>query len=191
MKRGMFKVVVVLFAGLLLASCGDSSLGGGVGEFKTVTVSATADTISLESDVLTGNTCTAGASTGGTFVTDTVIVNLASTVFPGVTNPLTVEIDNITITYAPATNNSPRIPSKDISTIGQRIVPGGTLALTVPVAPDTLKLQLVNNFNLQLCSTTVYEYFATISFTVKEIGTGTTSVVTTSMNVAFADRSGA
>jgi ribosomal protein L31 len=186
----IFKALATCHAFLLLSSCG-GSLGGGVEEFKTVMVSATAKTSRLESDVLTGNTCGATGSTGGTYATDNVDVDIKSTLYPKLTGQaLSVRIDRVTISYTPANTSSPALPDQFL-TLSDTVTPGGTLTLPVPVAKDILKLSLVNDKNLQLCSTAYYEYYVTITFDALEIGSSTSKRISTSLNVAFADRSGA
>jgi hypothetical protein len=186
----IFKALVTCHAFLLLSSCG-GSLGGGVEEFKTVTVSATAKTSLLESDVLTGNTCVGTDSTGGGAVTEYVDVDIKSTLYPKLTGQaLSVRIDRIPISYAPANTSSPALPDQFL-TLSDTVTPGGTVTIPVPVAMAKVKLSLVNEKGLQLCSTAYYEYYVTISFDALEIGTDTRKRISTSMNVAFADRSGA
>lgn len=192
MKRKIiFNVLATCHAFLLLSSCG-GSLGGGLGEFKTVTVSASAKTPRLEADVLTGNTCAATVSTGGTYVTESVDVDIKSTVYPKLTGQaLSVSIDGVTISYMPANSATPALADQFITTLGTTVTPGGSATIPVPVAKDIVKLSLVNEKNLQLCSTAYYEYYVTITFDALEIGSGTRKKISTSLNVAFADRSGA
>ncbi|MFZ3208941.1 MAG: hypothetical protein WA140_08905 [Geobacteraceae bacterium] len=189
-KIFIFKALATCHAFLLLSSCG-GSLGGGVEEFRTVTVSATAKTPRLESDVLTGNSCGETGSTGGTFVTDIVDVDIKSTIYPKFTGQaLSVSIDSVTISYAPYSSGAPALSDQFIATLGTAVAPGGTVSIPVPVAKDIVKLSLVNEKGLQLCSTAYYEYYVTISFDALEIGSGTRKRISTGLNVAFADRSG-
>jgi hypothetical protein len=188
-RVGLFSVgVIVAFT---LASCGEGSLGGGTGEFQTVLVSAQTATTRLESDVLTGNTCSATGSTGGQFSTDSVDVKVTSDLYPRQTTGLNVAIDKVTVHFDPASTASPQLADFSISTIGTTIAPGSNVTISVPVAPEIFKSKLVNEKGLQLCSNALFEYFVTITFEGVELGTGARKGVTTSLNVAFADRSGA
>jgi ribosomal protein L31 len=185
----ILKALVTCQAFLLLSSCG-GSLGGGVEEFRTVTVSATAKTPRLESDVLKGNTCVGTDSTGGTFATDTVDVDIKSAIYPKFTGQaLSVRIDRVTISYAPANTSSPALPDQFL-TLSDTVTPGGTVTIPVPVAMEKVKISLVNEKGLQLCSTaSIYEYYVTITFDALEIGTGTRRRIPAELSVAFADRS--
>ncbi|HEY6871493.1 MAG TPA: hypothetical protein VI298_02070 [Geobacteraceae bacterium] len=188
-QRIVLRFLPLISSFLILSSCGGGTTGGGVAEFKTVTVSAQASTTVLESDVLKGNTCTATGSTGGTFTTDTVDVVITSSKYPNFTGTLSpVEIDSYTITFTPANVLSPPLPTLNGTSIGTTIAAGGSQTLHIPVAPDILKYSLVNDKNLQLCSATMYTYFVTITFNGLETNTGTRSTFETSLNVAFADR---
>jgi hypothetical protein len=118
-------------------------------------------------------------------------VDIKSTLYPKLTGQaLSVRIDRITISYAPANTSSPALPDQFL-TLSDTVTPGGTVTIPVPVAMAKVKLSLVNEKGLQLCSTAYYEYYVTISFDALEIGTDTRKRISTSMNVAFADRSGA
>ena len=184
------KVIICLGSFLMLSSCGSDNAGGGAAEFTTVFVTAAAKTLRLESDVITGNTCTNNVTTGGTVSTDTVDVDLVSTKYQNVTIPaLPVRVFKATVSYAPRNSVSPAIPDQPFN-VPDDILPG-TTTIQVPVVPESLKIQLVNNLNLQPCSTTVYEYYVTINFTGTEVGgSGPSRDFSTNMNIAIADRSG-
>lgn len=172
-----------------LTSCGEEELGGGIGEFTTVNATAVAETVRLESDLLTGNTCAAGVSTGGTFSTDTVNVDFKSTELTS--NPLNLLISRITVRYLPInTGTTPALPDLVITT-GQTVLPDETVTIAVPVVPESYKLALASRTtqSLAACSGTLFEYFVQITFEVSEPGgNGKTRNVTTGLNVAIADR---
>jgi hypothetical protein len=187
--RAKISLLAVFSAALLLLSCGGGSLGGGVGEFMTVFVSAQASTPRLESNVINGNTCSDTGSTGGSFATDNITATVTSTVFPGLTGQSSpIFIDSYTVSFTPVDSVSPALSPINASLIGTTVPAGGSASIAVAVAPDTLKLSLVNDKNLQPCSTTVYQYFATITFHALELFTNKRSDITTSLTVAFADR---
>lgn len=178
---------------LLLSSCGSESPGGGTTEFKTTSISASPSTTRIESDLSTGNTCTNGASTGGTFVTDSIDVSVKSTLYTGATSGLPVAIDSYTVEFVPnatlSTSPPPTLSKITGTLIGQSVQPGGTLSIPVAVAPEALKLTLVNNGTIPLCSGTVYAYYALISFNSVEVGTGTRNTIgPISLDLVFADR---
>lgn len=190
MKQGIVVRWLVLSSFLLsLASCGGST-GGGVAEFKTVTVAAQSGTTRLESDVLTGNSCTVDGSTGGEYATDNVSVTITSTIYPGFSGTASpVKIDSYTITFSPANSSSPALPAINGSIIGTTIPAGGSLVLPIAVAPEILKYSLMNDKNLQACTATMFQYYVLITFNGLEVNTGTRVTFETSLNVAFADRS--
>ena len=192
--RKLLHVVVAVYSMVLLTSCGSDSPGGGTSEFKTISISASASTTRLESDLLTGNTCTNSVSSGGTFSTDSVDVNIVSTAYPGITTALPVAIDSYTIDFIPnasmSTGTPPALSRLSGSSLGQSISAGGSLTIPVAIVPEALKVNLVNNGTIGLCSGTVYAYYALITFQGIEVGTGTrNSIGPISLDVVFADRS--
>jgi len=185
--RRFFCGVCVIAA---LTSCGEEDLGGGIGEFTTVTASAVSQTNRLESDLITGNTCTGGVTSGGAFETDTVDVDFSSTaLFPS--GNLNLLISKITVQYTPVNpTTTPALPDFFITT-SQTVTPGSTAAVPVAVVPDNFKFALATRStqNLQACSADYFEYYVNIIFEVSEPGgNGKTSNVTASLNVAVADR---
>jgi hypothetical protein len=191
LKRCLSRLFLSGSALLLLSSCGGGSdLGGGIGEFTTVEASATVATSRLESDVLTGNTCSATGSAGGTFSTDSVDVTVASrALFP---NALNLLISKITVHYEPANIRTPRLPDHFIP-ITRTIAPGGSQTIPVAVFPDNYKLNLVSepslSSNMALCSADYFEYYVTITFEVSEPGgNGNARNVPAPLLVAIADR---
>lgn len=184
----LMKVVICIGSLLLLSSCGSDNAGGGAGEFTTVIMNANTKTDRLEADVITGNVCPA---TNGAFETQTVDVDVISKLYPNVAIPaLPVRIYSYTVSYEQRTPISPPIPAQSYAS-GAVIDPGTTTTIPIPVATDILKFKLVNDFNLQPCSATMYEYHVTITFNCTEIGgSGPSRGISTNMDVAFADRQG-
>ncbi|ACM21408.1 lipoprotein, putative [Geotalea daltonii FRC-32] len=184
---GIQSVVFLSFL-FLLSSCGSQNAGGGAGEFTTVTMTAQPQTVRLESDVITGNTCPTSATSGGAYETDSVDVDVAATPYRNLTmSPLPVRIDTVTVSYTPKNAVSPAILAQPYP-VGI-VITSGTALIPVPVAPEILKSKLVSDYNLQPCSGTLYEYYVTITFSGVEIGgTGTRQEFSTNMSVAFADR---
>lgn len=189
-RVGLFLCATGMLAAL--ASCGGEDLGGGIGEFTTVNASAVAETPRLESDIITGNTCTAGASTGGTVDSDLVNVNVTSTPQFS-TGALNLKISKITVSYFPLTVNSVTPPALNAFTVftGFTVTPGSSLAVPVTVLPDSYKIALLDHAtqSLAACGATVYEYVARVTMEVSEIGgSGKVRTVTTDLNLAVADR---
>ena len=184
-RFGLFLCGVCTIAAL--TSCGGEDLGGGIGEFTTVNATATADTLRLESDLLTGNTCPA---TTGQFSTDTVTVNFASTSqFP--TGGLNLLISGITVRYTPnpaaSTSAPPALPSFTVN-YSTGVAPGTPVPIPVPVMPESYKASLASQA-LPPCSGELFEYFVEIVFRVSEPGgNGSTRDVKANLNVAIADR---
>ncbi|WP_136514257.1 hypothetical protein [Geomonas edaphica] len=174
----------------VLSSCGAGDVGGGVGEFTTVNASATALTNRLESDILTGNTCSASVSTGGNIVTDTTDVDFKSTALY-TTGALKLVISKITIQYTPVNPaTTPDIPDSYLN-VSQQVDPGTTSTISVPVLTEAQKLALLNRTSLAMpvCGSTVFEYYVNIVFEASEIGgNGDVHNVTARMNLAVADR---
>jgi len=173
-----------------LTSCGsEENLGGGIGEFTTVSASAVADTNRLESDLLTGNTCSDAGSADGTLSTD--IINVAVTskaLFPS--GNLDLLISKITVQYQPANALTPPLPDYFIST-RQTIAPGQTVSVPVAVLTDNYKFALATRptQSLQPCSMDMFEYYVRIVFEVSEPGgNGKTRNVTADLTLAVADR---
>jgi len=194
----MFKRVGLFFCGLsmvaALTSCGEEELGGGIGEFTTVSASATADTGRFESDLLTGNTCSAGVSSGGNFGTDVVDVAFTSTALftPGALNLL---IRGVTIRYTPvnppiSTSTPPPLPDYPWN-FSTQVEPGESITIPVPVLPEVYKNALATRAtqNLQACGGDLYEYFVQVIFHVSEPGgNGKERDVIANLNIAIADR---
>lgn len=190
-RCNVFSLTLCLAAIFTLPSCGSQSAGGGTGEFTTVMMTAQPAIPRLESDVLSGNTCPTSATSGGTYSTDFVDVDLKSTAYQGISvTPLPVRVSAVTVTYTPKSPVSPAIPAQPWP-LGAIVNSGSTTTVSIPVAPEILKTKLVSDYNLQLCSTSLYEYYVTLTFTGVEIGgTGTAHQFSTNLDIAFADRAG-
>lgn len=173
-----------------LTSCGAGDIGGGVGEFTTVNASATALTNRLESDIVTGNSCSTSVSTGGTVETDNVDVDFTSTSLYS-TGALKLVISRITVQYTPVNPaTTPDIPDTYL-TMSQPVDPGTTTTISVPVLTEAQKVALMERTTLAmpLCSSTVFEYYVNIIFEASELGgNGEVHNVTARMNLAVADR---
>ena len=193
----MFKRVGLFFCGLsmvaALTSCGEEELGGGIGEFTTVRASAVATTNRLESDLITGNTCTDGVSTGTeTVSTDNVDVAFTSTAL-FTTGALNLVISRITVQYTPVNPaTTPDLPDYFIATT-QTVAPGATVSIPVAVMTDSHKVLLLTHptQSLSACSGVVFPYYVDVIFEVSEPGgNGKTRNVSTRLNVEIADRAG-
>lgn len=192
--RKLLHVVMAVYAMVLLTSCGSDSPGGGTSEFKTVSISASASTTRLESDLVTDNTCTSNVSSGGKFSTDSVEVKVSSTLYPGVSSSLPVAIDSYTIDFIPnpsmSTGTPPALSRLSGSSIGQSVSAGGSLTIPLAVVTEAMKSNMVNNGTMGLCSATAYAYYAMITFQGIEVGTGTrNNIGPISLDVVIADRS--
>lgn len=184
----------------LLGSCGGGGLGGGAGSFKTVYVTATSGTVRLESDVLTGNKCPADPTNPGTISTDNVDFTLNSTTYPSTSTtttvtPLPISIESYKIKFSPFRTYSsaslsttpPNLNDIDGPITGTIINPGNAVTVPIAVAPEGLKMYLMSH-GLVPCSAKVYEYYVTVSFSGIELGTNERRSITSSLNIAFADR---
>lgn len=176
---------------LLLAAffcLGTSGCGGGSGSTESLaTVFLTVSPVSdrLEADVLDGNSCTTG---GGTFITQTIPIAVKSTSYPNAINKFPVTIKSISISYKkydPA-STAPALPTQYDT--GKTINPDTTVTFDVKVAPDKLKLDLVDKYGFILCSADYWEYYATITFNGSEDNTDKPFSFSTEVKVAFADR---
>lgn len=181
-----------LFAMIALVSCGEESVGGGVGEFTTVSARAQSSTSRLESDVVDNNTCTDGVSDGGTVITESVNVNFISTSMYA-SGALNLVISSITVQYVPRTVNgvtAPPLATRQFSH-QQTVGPGQSVTVPVAVVTDGMKMELINRAtqNLDLCSGEIFEYDVTILFEVSEPGgNGDVHNIPARLTVAIADR---
>lgn len=180
----VFNVFLCCVALFSLSGCGGG--GGSTTDLNTVSLSVRPTSNRLESDVSTGNVCSAtGVSSGGTLSTDTINVDVTSTAYPNALKPSPVTIQRIQISYVPAISGVPVIPT--YYDTGFVIPPNTTLSAQVHVT-DKLKLDLLNSFGFQLCSSNYYEYNVTITFEGVEDYTNKSVSFSTQVKVAFADR---
>ncbi|TSK06177.1 MAG: hypothetical protein FPO08_15285 [Geobacter sp.] len=163
---------VCVFA--ILSSCGAGDIGGGIGEFTTVNASAQASNGSIESDILTGNSCSDTVSTGGSAQTDSVDVNFTSKAMYS-TGALDLVISNVTVEYYPTKTGTPNI--QRVSTPWHQVVsPGATDPVTVQLLTAMQKDYLMNpqppQTPMPLCTGTanIFEYNVKIIFEVSEPG---------------------
>lgn len=190
LKRSVCLLLFGLCAIATLCACGENSLGGGIGEFTTVNATATASTLRLESDVLTGNTCTAGVSDAeGTYSTDYVDVDFTSTAL-FTSGALTLHISSITVEFEPIGAAPALAPYSTPVTVN--VAPGTTQTLSsVAVLPESYKKNLFERAtqNVQACGGNIFEYNVTILFEVTEPG-GDSKVrnIPAQLKVAIADR---
>jgi hypothetical protein len=152
-----------------------------------VYLTATPLTSRLEADVLTANTCTAGISADGTFTTQTVSINITSTKYPNAIVGSPVTINSIVISYIPYNSAASNHPLPTLYDTGGTIAAGTTKTFTVNVAPDMLKINMVNNMGFQLCSMDYWEYYADITFNGVENNSNKSFRFTQTVKVAFAD----
>lgn len=185
----MVKEKIVKKILLLAALClGMSGCGGGSGSTETLeTVYLNLSPVSdrLEADILDGNSCTTG---GGTFITQTIPIDVTSTAYSNAINKSPVTINSISISYRKydPTSTAPVLPTQYDT--GKTIAPNSTVTFDVKVAPDKLKFDLVDKFGFNLCSADYWEYYATITFNGVEDYTGKSFSKFTEVKVAFADR---
>lgn len=191
MFKKISSLVCIASAVVALASCGGGDLGGGVGEFTTVTATARVTTPSFESDILTDNTCTDGVSTGGTVVTDNVDVDFTSTA-QFTTGALNLAISKITIRYTPApggTVAAPAIPDSFLN-FNETVVPDETVTIPVPILTRDQKILLINRATqaMPACTATTFRYYVDVIFEVSEPGgNGKVRSITAKTNLDVAD----
>ncbi|QWV92019.1 hypothetical protein KP004_12375 [Geomonas oryzisoli] len=176
-----------------LTSCGGGDVGGGVGEFTTVTATASAKTNPFESDILTANSCSAtGVSSGGTVQTDNVDVNFVSTAQFSSGRLLDLSISKITIRYTPAPGGTVPAPALADSFVSysQPVPPNTSVTIPVPVLSRDQKLLLLNRSTqaMPLCTGTTFRYYVDIIFEVSEVGgNGDVKAVTAKTTLDVAD----
>ena len=177
----------MLLIALTCSSCGNVS--GSTTLLETVMVTSMAKLDSLETDILKGNTCTGTVSSGGTYITDTIPVDIISKSYDNATRKSLVTINSIKISYSKY-NTSTSIPLlPDQFDSGVTVLPDTTVTLNVKVAPDSLKLYLVNTLNFNLCTVDYWEYYATITFdAVESYSNRKADIKPVIVKVAFADR---
>lgn len=180
MKKLFFACVAI---SICFAGCGGSS--GSTKELTTVYLTVTPNSDRLEADVLTGNSCSTG---GGLYLTESIPVTITSTAYTNATAKSPVTISGVQISYSKYDPKSAAPPLPLQNDTGATINPGESVIFTVKVAPDKLKLDLVNNYGFSLCSLDYWEYYATITFSGVENFTNKPVSLSTVVKVAFADR---
>jgi zona occludens toxin (predicted ATPase) len=187
-KIMLIKLVPVL---LLLALSGCGSAGGGTSEFKTSYVSATAVTGVLDSDVVNWVDATgakAPACAASSFQTtpaaDSIDFTVTSTAYKSTgSTGLPLRIESATITYTPANTATPAMAT-EYQTLGITLANDASVTVPVRVVSQEQKLRLTP---VLACSSTIYNYHTTVSFSVTEIGTGTNKSVPASLQLRLAD----
>jgi len=183
------KILLLASICLMLFSCGSQeSAGGGVTEFKTSRLSATAATTRLEADLITGNTCSAtGSSTGGTINTELVDFTITATSTATTSPTLPVAITGYTVTFVPKNAGIPALTPLT-GTTSQIINPSGTATISVPITTDLQKINLIGANTSLPCSLNIYQYDVFVNFSAVEVGTDGSDSVTASLVMAIADR---
>lgn len=182
------KILLLASISILLFSCGSQqSAGGGVTEFKTSYLTATAATTRLEADLITGNTCSATASTGGTIVTEAVDFTITATSTVTTSTPLPVTITGYTVTFVPKNAGTPALTPLT-GTTSQIINPSGVATISVPITTDLQKVNLISANTSLPCSLNIYQYDVYVTFSAVEVGINGSKSVTASLVMAMADR---
>lgn len=179
----VFFVTVILAGLMLLYGCGSGS--GSTTVLNTVSLSVQPQTNRLESDVLTGNKCTSSVSSGGTYSTDTISVDVVSTAAANALKPSPVTIQRVTLAFTPAISSAPVIAT--YYDTGFVVPPNGTTTALVHIT-DKLKYDLVNSYGFQPCSADYFEYNVTMTFEGVEDYSNQSVSFSTQVKVAFADR---
>jgi len=183
------KILLAASICIMLFSCGSQeSAGGGVTEFKTSRVTATAATTRLEADLITGNTCSAAGSTGGTIVTELVDFTITATSTATTSPTLPVAITGYTVTFVPKNAGIPALTPLT-GTTSQIINPTGTTTISVPITTDLQKINLISANASLPCSLNIYQYDVFVTFNAVEVGVDESNKsVTASLVMAIADR---
>lgn len=171
-----------------LSACGENSLGGGIGEFTTVNATASPTTLRLESDSITGNTCTTGVSSGGNYSTDNVDVAFTSTAQFS-SGALNLHISRITVQFEP-TGAAPALASYS-TPVTINVAPGTSETIPVAVMPESYKKDLSERAtqNIQACGGAIFDYNVTILFQVSEPGgDGKVRDIPAQLKVSITDR---
>lgn len=179
------KKLLLLSLILCLAVSGCGGAGGSTTELNTVSLVTSPSSDRLEADMLNSNSCTAG---GGTFVTETIPVTVTSTAYPNAIKPSPVTIDSIKISYIGYNEAGISHPLPIQFDTGNTINPGEAKVFNVKIAPDSLKINMVNNMGFGICSLDYWEYYAVITFSGTENFTNKSVSFTEKVKVAFADR---
>lgn len=184
----MKKILLLCVAvSISMFGCG----GSDEGLLATSSVTATIDTLVLDSDVVswvdaTGAKATACSNTSfpATPAADSVNVSIKSTAYPlsGATS-LSLRVKSATITYMPANTSTPPM-SSEYQTIGMTIVGGSSVTIPVRIATQEQKFRLQPAL---ACNNIIYKYYTKIIFDIAEIGSDKNIIVDSSMDLRFAD----
>jgi hypothetical protein len=188
MKARLMVKAVACIGALIFSSCGQSSPGSSVTQFKTVEMRATATPNPFRSPVPSGNSCTSGVISGDLFVPDVdATVDVSSSVYRTVTTGQPVFLGAYTVSLARANTASPVI-SEVIPTgfAGVTVPAGGSLSVSIPLTTPGIKNFLATDPGLHSCTPTSYSYLATINIIGTEEG-GTNGTITATVPVIFSN----
>jgi|GEM_PF-3896526 len=200
MKRSIIVKALLCLTGLVISSCGGSSPGSSVAEFKTVEVTMAATPSPFVSKVLPGNACSNGVLSGGQITTDDTpaTVTFTSTVYPtpsqgsGNTTttttitPQSVSLNGYTVTFTPASSAYPPIADVISGFVGTTVTAGGTATATIPLSTLNIRSSLAANPTLHSCTAASFTYYATITVAGTE-QSGTNAAITTTVPVEFSN----
>lgn len=183
------KKILLLGAFLSMAMFG---CGGTDGLLNTSSVTATVDTLVLDSDVVTwvdstGAKSTYCAETSYTSIpaADSVNVAIKSTPYSTTgSTGLPIRIKSATISYTPANSATPEMPS-EYQIIDMVINNGGTATIPITVATQERKRSLVDALACQ--PDNIYNYYTKITFEVVEIGSDKSIALDVAMQLRFSD----
>lgn len=172
----------ILLLGVLLSmwmfGCGNPD-----GALSTSNVTATIDTVVLDSDIIKWTD--AVACTGASIpAADSVNVAVKSVPYANTGNMgLPVRIEMISISYSPANPETPAM-SPEYQAISMEIPNGSSVTVPVRVATQEQKESLVTSL---ACGGPIYKYFTKITLNVTEVGTNRKSTIYADMDLRFAD----
>lgn len=178
-----------LFAMAMLVSCGEESIGGGVGEFTTVTVVPGLLFNRVESDIISSNTCSGGQTSSVNTVTDNILFPLTSRTMsePG----LPVAVTRYIIRYTPV-GNAPELDDIDRVISPLNLPAGGSINVFIPILPLEYKNLLLTHPTqpFQPCTAGLsFSYNVTITLEVSELGgNGDVEYLSGTVNLVIVDR---
>jgi len=183
------KLTVPVLMLLAVAGCGGGdSLGGNVTEFKTSVAYATADTPRLEADLVTGNTCSANGSEGGSIVTESVTFQVTTQALT-TNNPLPISISGYTVSFRAKNAGIPDLTDLTSNYTVPAIAAGSTVSIPVAITTDLQKLTFLQNNPEYVCGGLVAQYDVTVRFHASEVGSGDGSKdIVAGLVMALADR---
>lgn len=171
-----------------VTGCGSGSdIGGGTSEFKTVIATAVPSTTRLEADLITGNTCSATGSTGGTIATETIDFTISTR---AVSSPaLPISITGYTVSYIPKNAGVPAL-TPITSPFGPIVInPGSSAIISAQVITDQQKRDMIAADTSFPCSLLIHQYDVSVRFNAAEIGADDSAkLITGSTVMAVADR---